>query len=904
MIRQTRNMPIFWLFALSLFLLPACSNDEDTNPCSDIDCSGYGVCVVQGEDYSCTCDGGYTGKDCDQCAADFVRQGDACVPDYGGDNPIIPPSDYDYTSDGDQNPDGDQLPDGDNTIDGDSISDGDSVVDGDVPVDGDTIVDGDLETDGDSITDGDNPIDGDSVLDGDMELDDAPDGDMVEDVDSLEEDVDSVADKCRPNPCSEYHRTVCVENRQDGYSCECDSGYRLEQGLCLPDCTVDATLCQAASDTSPLLVSANGFSAIGWNKAERKADTFLEHIYRNWDENVWTRDLLYDSYFGLRYGDQATWLNSVAPDYWGYVQESGIIHIIRTVGDFKVESFYFSPWSVARPAMTMVLKITSLATTTQSVSAYSLHNYHLGYISTIDPVNPDALNETMTYDVNSGAYFENGIGGALVHLPLSGSDHHACTPDNPYQALLNGQDLADTASSGLGSDRVAGFQKNFTIAPGESAIFSVATAFDASGDSAAALQDLQIAYSGHCCQQALDAELEAWENWRKPIPEGMNLSPEEEMVYRQSEAVLRMGQVRETSDLSFGQILASMPPGNWNICWMRDMTYAIIALVQMGHWQEARDALAFVLNADSGYYQDYSGTPYQVTITRYFGRGKEETDSNENGPNIEYDGFGLFLWALAEYLEASGDTELLTQHWTTIRDEIAGALLALLQPNGMIAADSSIWEVHWNGQQKQYSYTSLTAANGLCRLAPLVRTAGYTSEADSYEQAAATLRQGIRLECIDNDNVLASSIEELESGSGYYDVATVEAFNWPVFNPTGDIASATFNMYDQHLKISSGRGYFRNDDGGWYDSQEWVFVDLRASRALRRAGQTERADDLLNWITAQGMHNQGMISELHEPSNGTYEGEYPMVGFGAGAYILALFERAFPSDVASACGQW
>ena len=44
---------------------------------------------------------------------------------------------------------------------------------------------------------------------------------------------------------------------------------------------------------------------------------------------------------------------------------------------------------------------------------------------------------------------------------------------------------------------------------------------------------------------------------------------------RQQLAVLRMGQVREPNDEAsryrpFGQIVASLPPGKWNIAWVRD----------------------------------------------------------------------------------------------------------------------------------------------------------------------------------------------------------------------------------------------------------------------------------------------------------------------------------------------
>ncbi len=100
----------------------------------------------------------------------------------------------------------------------------------------------------------------------------------------------------------------------------------------------------------------------------------------------------------------------------------------------------------------------------------------------------------------------------------------------------------------------------------------------------------------------------------------------------------------------------------------------------------------------------------------------------------------------------------------------------------------------------------------------------------------------------------------------------------------------------------SGRGFMRNDDGGWYDSQEWVFVDLRTANAMRMAGDAD-ADGLLGWITDQGSENFDLISELHDATTADYAGEMPMVGFGAGAYSIALWARENP-DAFLPCGEY
>ncbi len=145
------------------------------------------------------------------------------------------------------------------------------------------------------------------------------------------------------------------------------------------------------------------------------------------------------------------------------------------------------------------------------------------------------------------------------------------------------------------------------------------------------------------------------------IPDG--ISPAERSVLEQSIAVLKMAQVsdREVPAGGRGEILASLPPGDWNIAWVRDGMYAVRALNRLGMFAEAKKYLAFMLDAPSGGYvhyvftdkKDYGvGVPYQISVCRYFGNGKEESDFNDDGPNIELDGFGMFLSAFSDYVHA------------------------------------------------------------------------------------------------------------------------------------------------------------------------------------------------------------------------------------------------------------
>ena len=134
------------------------------------------------------------------------------------------------------------------------------------------------------------------------------------------------------------------------------------------------------------------------------------------------------------------------------------------------------------------------------------------------------------------------------------------------------------------------------------------------------------------------------------------------------------------------------------------------------------------------------------------------------------------------------------------------------------------------------------------------------------------------------------------------DAATAEAFSWRLFDPAGPVATATFHMYDESLRVQYGAGYFRNDNpADGYNEQEWIFVDLRVEAGLRLGGRTAKADELLGWVTAQALKNRGMIAELFDRRTGTYKGSVPMAGFGAGAYLLSTWLRDDPAGFPALC---
>jgi GH15 family glucan-1,4-alpha-glucosidase len=670
------------------------------------------------------------------------------------------------------------------------------------------------------------------------------------------------------------------------------------------------------------LVTGNGHGFQVYDVDANAITQYLERPYRflranpsNPDgDGIVRRNLVFDTYFGVRVGSQAAWLGTRDPSEVGYVAETNVIRSAVTIGGVKTETFFYAPFGYEGNAMVMLLRAENTSGAAQNVTAYSVHNFKLGTAS--NPDAPGANSEVIAFDSGSATATETGPGGGtMVYAPIGGSDGSSCDA-NAYNAVAAGNDPTPMASCN-GTDRVNVFSKNLgTVAAGEVKWWGVAVLFD-DGNGAAARTAWTTYLAGRSAQQLHDDALAEWDAWRKPPPDG--LSADELAVWRQSESVLRMGQIREPYSESprrknHGMILASLPPGGWHTGWVRDMVYANVALARTGHWEEARFGLDFFLGADAGRYGSFlNNVEYRISTVRYYGDGEEEADySGHPTRNIEIDGWGLFLWAARAYVDASEDVAWLSSTtrkgdtvYEAIRSGVAEPLAANLESSGMAIADASIWEVHW-GNRQHWLYTTAATARGFCDMATLARRAGRMEDVERYRGMAERAVASMRSAFIDSNRVLAGSLEKLAQGSNYRDGATVEAFTWNLIPSNDPIATATLGEMS-YLQTPAG-GYKRLEGSNdQYDTDEWILIDLRASDAFRRAGNGEKADQLLGWVTGQASVNFDLLPELYNTrtSSGTigaYSGSIPMVGYGAGAYQMTLLDRAGafePSD----CGE-
>lgn len=416
-------------------------------------------------------------------------------------------------------------------------------------------------------------------------------------------------------------------------------------------------------------------------------------------------------------------------------------------------------------------------------------------------------------------------------------------------------------------------------------------------------------------------EISEFERWR--VRPTVHFANEKELhLWRQSETMLRIAQSREQNlaDRDGNGLIVAALPDVYSTPWVRDMSWATVALARMGHRSAARAAILAYFNArPTGKMRaQVNGSDYQISVVRYWGNGAEEPFFTQEGStNIEFDDWGEALWALGEYLNKYDDRSLLKAAtwrgplYETARDFIARPLIANLERYGdglIVAADTSIWEERQK-DKKHFAFSTAMAIVGLREFAKLAERAGDDLARKQALDTQALLEKGFRAAFI-RDGRLHGTLEEGVKND--IDGALIPIINFGIVRDPGVIRDTLDRM--ELLKLVSG-GYRRVRSTYtdprifeyWYERQEFLFVDLALAELDRRVGRRAVADAMLSRIVAKSAADHDMIPEMYValpcqlfPGKiGDPTGALPMVGYGAGAYVLHLLERELAGEGAT-----
>jgi len=435
------------------------------------------------------------------------------------------------------------------------------------------------------------------------------------------------------------------------------------------------------------------------------------------------------------------------------------------------------------------------------------------------------------------------------------------------------------------------------------------------GDDAGKVAEEFSRWRGGLSAEALARrEIDELEKWRvKPAADFA--SEQERHLWRQSEVMLRMAQSREPNlegRFGNGLIVAALPDGVFFTPWVRDMAWATVALARMGHRNEARAAVLAYFNArPTGKMRtETKGVDYQISVVRYFGDGAEEPFFTQEGStNIEFDDWGEALWVLGEYLKRFDDQELLRANtyrgklYESARDFIVKPLLANTErygPGVIVDADTSIWEERQK-DKKHFAFSTAAAIFGLREFAEMARQVGDEKTRVDVLGKVDELQKGFDAAFTKEGHLHGT----LEPGvKNDIDGALIPIINFGVVKDDAIIRDTVQRM--KLLKVVSG-GYRRvrgtyTDPAiyeYWYEQEEFVFVDLNVAELYRRMGRTAEADAMLARIVNKAAVDHNIIPEMYVavpcklfPGKiGDPTGALPMVGYGAGAFVLHVLQR-------------
>ncbi|MGQ9600518.1 MAG: glycoside hydrolase family 15 protein [Anaerolineae bacterium] len=281
-----------------------------------------------------------------------------------------------------------------------------------------------------------------------------------------------------------------------------------------------------------------------------------------------------------------------------------------------------------------------------------------------------------------------------------------------------------------------------------------------------------------------------------------------------------------------GAYVASPNFSVYRYCWFRDGAFIAYAMDLVGEHESARRfhewaASTILRHADKAQRaieKAQRGEPLgdDYLHTRYTVGGEEAGDE---WPNFQLDGFGTWLWALAEHLRLRGGRP--SPHWRQAI-HLAGSYLASLWRFPCY----DLWEEH---QDKVHPYTLAAIYAGL-KAATTLTGEGWPAD----EVRRFVLEHGVR------DGHLVKYLGSEVVDASLLGVATP----YRLLAPDDPIMQATVARIEADLRHQAG-GVHRYAEDTYYGGGEWVLLTAWLGWHYAEVGEFERARELLNWVEAQ-----------------------------------------------------
>ncbi|MGZ4031374.1 MAG: glycoside hydrolase family 15 protein [Tumebacillaceae bacterium] len=303
-----------------------------------------------------------------------------------------------------------------------------------------------------------------------------------------------------------------------------------------------------------------------------------------------------------------------------------------------------------------------------------------------------------------------------------------------------------------------------------------------------------------------------------------------EQLFRHSIEVIKRGQAEN------GAFLASPNFSTYQYCWLRDGTFIAYAMDVVGEHEVAARVYRWVHRAIIGHLwkverlleKKRAGAsvwhPDEFLHTRYTVEGQEGT---EPWGNFQLDGYGAYLWGVAEHVKRSGDAAFLDEVRTSVEATVQYLLAFWDMPN------FDCWEEH--GQEVHPS-TLASVYGGLGAI-------GAYLEEERIESVREQIREFVAVHGVTAGRFCKSV------GNPAVD-ANLLWLSVPFALVEVDDVRMIRTVEAIEAELVSG-GVHRYPGDSFYGGGAWILLAAWLGWYYAQAGRVVRAEELLAWVERQ-----------------------------------------------------
>jgi GH15 family glucan-1,4-alpha-glucosidase len=328
--------------------------------------------------------------------------------------------------------------------------------------------------------------------------------------------------------------------------------------------------------------------------------------------------------------------------------------------------------------------------------------------------------------------------------------------------------------------------------------------------------------------------------------------------------------IQENQDPS-GSFVASPSFPTYRYCWIRDGSFIAHAMDLAGKPENARAFYKWVARTILQYAHKVTDIERRLQEeqplgkddflhTRYTLDGCEVTADSAWG-NFQVDGYGTWLWALSEHIHLTGDRSFLHEVSQAVDTTLNYLRLVWKLPN------YDCWEEH---PEYLHPYSLGSVYAGFSSALDLVSTGIFSAPDLTIAECADEVKSFIQKYSIANGNVVkhvqpAIGYEEPEPiyKSGVDSSLIGLAVPFQVFPKDDPAMASTILTIERDLRRHEG-GVYRYKSDVYYGGGEWILLSAWLGWYYARAGEKDKATELLNWIESKADLNGNLPEQVNE----------------------------------------